>query len=162
MASTIEKTILSVISQTCKDIEYIIVDGKSTDNTMSIIGKYKNNIDLIISEKDTGIYNAMNKGIKNASGDIIYFLNAGDYLYDSNVINEVLPFFNDNPKIELINGDIKKVYSNPNYSIIISRKLSLKKLHNGIQPPHQATFIKRDKLYNLRFFLKIVIKKSLQ
>ena len=73
---TIERTIKSVIEQTHKEIEYIIVDGGSTDNTLDIVDKYKENINILISEKDNGIYDAMNKGIKLATGEILHFLNS--------------------------------------------------------------------------------------
>lgn len=77
---TIEKTILSIISQSYRNIEYIIIDGGSTDNTMQIIYKYRNNISLYISEPDDGIYDAMNKGIKYSTGDIIGIVNSDDWL----------------------------------------------------------------------------------
>jgi len=84
--NSIEITINSVISQTYPHIEYIIVDGGSTDNTLEIIQQYRSKIHLLVSEKDRGIYDAMNKGVDRASGDIINFLNSGDYFYNKNVI----------------------------------------------------------------------------
>ena len=76
---TIESTIQSVLEQDCSSVEYIIIDGNSTDKTLSIIEKYKSKIDLVISENDKGIYDAFNKGIENSSGDIIGFLHADDF-----------------------------------------------------------------------------------
>ena len=82
-AGHIEQTILSVISQTDIEIEYIIVDGGSKDGTLELIGKYKDKISLLISESDRGVYDAMNKGIKHSSGDFVYFLNSGDVFINS-------------------------------------------------------------------------------
>lgn len=76
--NNIEKTILSVLAQTYRNIEYIIIDGASKDNTLSVINKYKDKISKIISEPDSGIYDAMNKGINIANGDYIALLNSGD------------------------------------------------------------------------------------
>lgn len=76
----LEKTIQSVISQSYKNLEYLVIDGASTDASGAVIEKYANQIDYWVSEKDTGIYNAMNKGIKKANGDYLLFLNSGDLL----------------------------------------------------------------------------------
>ncbi len=84
--AVIEKTIQSAVSQTYEDYEYIIIDGASKDNTIDIINKYKDRISKIISEKDKGIYDAMNKGVANASGDYIIFLNADDVFLHENVL----------------------------------------------------------------------------
>ncbi|MGN0006283.1 MAG: glycosyltransferase family 2 protein [Candidatus Gastranaerophilaceae bacterium] len=82
----IEKTIQSVVNQTFEDFEYIIIDGASTDKTLEIVNKYQDKIAKIVSEKDKGIYDAMNKGIANASGDYIIFLNADDVFLHENVL----------------------------------------------------------------------------
>jgi glycosyltransferase involved in cell wall biosynthesis len=103
---TIERTIQSVLAQNCKNVEYIIVDGLSTDNTLSIINTYASKIDVIISEKDSGIYDAINKGIKNAKGDIVGILNADDVFNDDNVLSTILDTFNSNKNLESIIGDI--------------------------------------------------------
>ena len=79
---TIEKTINSVVSQDYDNIEYIIIDGGSNDNTLNIINKYKNHIKTIVSEKDNGIYDGINKGIKKASGEIISLIHANDIFVD--------------------------------------------------------------------------------
>lgn len=91
--NTIEDTINSVISQTYPFLEYIIIDGESTDGTLDVINKYRNRIFNVISESDKGIYDGMNKGILAASGDIIGFLNADDMFYDNTVIQRVVLAF---------------------------------------------------------------------
>lgn len=105
----IEKTTASVFSQTYPHIEYIIIDGGSTDNTLPVINQYKDKIDRIISEPDKGIYDAMNKGINIAKGDILYFLNAGDYLYDKNIVEKVAKEF-EKSNASIVYG--KSIYKN--------------------------------------------------
>ncbi|MDD2340083.1 MAG: glycosyltransferase family 2 protein [Methanosarcina sp.] len=110
----IEKTIESVINQTYSNIEYIIIEGKSTDNTLNILNKYKPDIDILISEKDNGIYDAMNKGLNLAHGDFIYFLNSGDYLYDKDTLAKIITHVNDQNKYDIIYGDF--IYFDENKS----------------------------------------------
>ena len=86
---TIEQTIRSVLNQTYKNIEYIIIDGFSTDNTLNIIERYKDSIAMVVSERDQGIYDAMNKGLSLAKGCFIGFLNADDW-YDENALEIVV------------------------------------------------------------------------
>jgi glycosyltransferase involved in cell wall biosynthesis len=86
----IEKTIRSVIGQTYSDIEYIIIDGGSKDGTLDVIKKYESKIAFWISEKDKGIYDAMNKGLRAAKGDFVLFLNSGDLIADETVIEKVI------------------------------------------------------------------------
>lgn len=86
---TIEQTILSVINQTYPHIEYIIIDGGSTDGTVDIIKKYANRIAYWVSEPDKGIYDAMNKGIRTAKGEWINFMNAGDLFYSKDTLEKV-------------------------------------------------------------------------
>lgn len=85
----LEKTILSVINQTCQDFEYIIIDGGSTDGSVDIIKKYNDRINYWVSEPDKGIYNAMNKGILQAHGEYLNFMNSGDCFFDNEVLNKV-------------------------------------------------------------------------
>lgn len=102
----IEKTIQSVIAQIYPNIEYIIIDGASKDNTLKIIDKYRKNISHITSEKDNGIYDAMNKGVTAATGDIIYFLNGGDYFYSETSIHDIVDEFRENDFYDILFGDI--------------------------------------------------------
>lgn len=98
----LQKTINSVVSQTFIDYEFIIIDGKSTDGSVELICQYKDKISYWVSEKDNGIYNAMNKGISQAKGEYLYFLNSGDALHSSNVLSEI---FKDNPHDSFICGN---------------------------------------------------------
>lgn len=98
----LEKTITSVISQSFSDFEFIIIDGESTDGSIDIINQYKSKISYWVSEKDSGIYNAMNKGIRQAKGEYLYFLNSGDALHNENVLHHI---FNDDPHEPFICGN---------------------------------------------------------
>lgn len=111
----IERTIQSVIAQDYKDIEYIVVDGNSTDGTKQIVEKYLSNISKFISEPDSGIYDAMNKGLRLATGDIIYFLNADDYFFDNSIIQKVVEQFLDYPNIAVLHG--MTIAINPPYPV---------------------------------------------
>ncbi len=102
----IENAINSVLNQIYENIEYIIIDGASTDNTVPIITKYKSRIGFFLSEPDSGMYEAMNKGIKAATGDILYFLNSDDVFYDKYVIENVVKMFKKNIDADLIYGPI--------------------------------------------------------
>lgn len=102
----IENAIYSVLNQSYENIEYIIIDGASKDNTVSIINKYRSVMACFISEPDKGMYEAMNKGIKAATGDILYFLNSDDVFYDEYVVENVVKVFQKNNNVELIYGPI--------------------------------------------------------
>ena len=93
-AATLEDTIQSVLNQSYDNIEYLIIDGKSTDGTLDIISKYKDKISKVISEKDNGLYDAINKGINLATGDVIALLHADDFYIDQDVIKEYAKIFN--------------------------------------------------------------------
>ncbi len=99
----LEKTLTSIFKQTYKNIEVIIIDGGSTDETLHIISKYNDSIDMFISERDDGIYDAMNKGIDIATGDFITFLNADDEYYSETTIEEL--FSDIDEKTDVVYGD---------------------------------------------------------
>jgi len=140
----IEKSIQSVLSQDYAFIEYVIIDGCSTDGTVEIIRAYKEKISIFISEPDDGIYYAMNKGIKLASGDIIGILNSDDVFADNNIISNIVEEFILR-KIDLIWGDIvffdKKKKIRRFYS---GKDISPSSFNYGIMPPHPAVFIKKE------------------
>lgn len=103
--NTIEDTLLSVFKQTCKNFELIVIDGASKDTTLEIIKKYWDQISYFVSEPDSGVYDAMNKGIKAASGDFLIFLNADDVFCDENVLEEVSKALEKNPDVKFLFGD---------------------------------------------------------
>lgn len=105
----IENAIQSVLSQDYKNIEYIIVDGGSTDKTLEIVNTYKDKIAKVISERDKGIYDAMNKGIAVSTGEILYFLNSDDRLYDPTVISKISNEFDTFPEIGVAYGKVLKI-----------------------------------------------------
>jgi glycosyltransferase involved in cell wall biosynthesis len=104
--SSIALTIKSVIEQTYQNIEFIIIDGGSNDGTTNIIIKNKAHIDYYTSEPDTGIYNAMNKGIAVSKGDILFFLNADDRFCDERVVEDVVGIFNKDLSLDLVYGNV--------------------------------------------------------
>jgi glycosyltransferase involved in cell wall biosynthesis len=110
----IEETIQSVINQTYKNIEYIIIDGGSTDATIDIIGKYKNRISKIISEPDRGMYDAINKGINVSNGRFFTYLNSDDCLHRDS-ISKVVSYFSENENIEFLYGSMDFIDSNSKY-----------------------------------------------
>ncbi|HET6243370.1 MAG: glycosyltransferase [Bacteroidetes bacterium] len=145
-ADTIEDTIKSVLSQNYPNIEYIIVDGESTDNTKVIIEKYRDKINTFISEKDNGIYSAMNKGVKLATGHIVGILNSDDLYSDPNVITNVVNKFL-NPSVEGIYGDL--VYVSRTNTDKVSRVWKAGEYKEGMflkgwMPPHPSFFVKRN------------------
>lgn len=103
--ATIERTLQGVLSQTYRDIEYIVVDGLSSDRTLAIVHQCGDRLAKVISEPDSGIYAAMNKGIRLASGDWLYFANADDYLFDENVVQDVVRFLKDHPTCDFVYGN---------------------------------------------------------
>lgn len=158
---TIEETIKSVISQDYKDLEYIIIDGASTDGTLDVIREYQKQFPIIlVSEKDEGIYDAMNKGINLATGDYLNFMNSGDCFFEKNTITKVAPSLDSN---DIVYGNTEIVYTNFKTT---KNEPTPKKLWMG-RIPHQSAFIKSDimkkHLYNkanklvadLEFFMKV-------
>ena len=115
---TIEDTFKSVQSQSYKDIEYIVIDGGSKDNTLELINQYKEIIDYSVSEKDNGLYDAMNKGIEKATGDVIGFLNSDDLFCDDMAVEKVMNVFNENSKIDSVYADIYYVDQNNTDKIV--------------------------------------------
>ena len=141
---TIEDTIQSVINQNYENIEYNIIDGGSNDKTHEIINKYKSNISNIISEKDSGIYDAMNKGINISSGDIIGILNSDDIYMDKNVITDIVSKIKDNDAIYADLVYVDRFNINKVNRYWKSGKYKKGAFLYGWMPPHPTFFVKRD------------------
>lgn len=145
---TVSDTIESIFFQTHKDIEYIIIDGLSRDKTLSIISDYQQKFNIkLISEKDSGLYDAMNKGVKLASGDIVGILNSDDYYYSEEVLGKVNKIFESDPSISAVYGDILYIDNddkNKETRYWKSGKYNEKKLRSGWIIPHPSLFVKRE------------------
>jgi glycosyltransferase involved in cell wall biosynthesis len=143
VASDLERTIQSVLMQNFKDYEYIIIDGKSSDNTFKILKQYEKQITKIISESDTGIYDAMNKGISLAAGRYLLFLNAGDELLHENILNIAAERIDKNP-VDIFFGHTLEVDKKTGLAYVRSQRPYLNNLILFRQTiAHQAAFISR-------------------
>lgn len=141
---TIETTMLSILGQTFQDIEYLIVDGKSSDGTLDIVDRYKNdNRVRLFSEKDSGLYNAMNKAIDLCTGDYIIFMNSGDVFCDDKVIEDMLPHLQEDR--DLVYGNVIRKTLNGNMLEKYHGRYKLMcLLLMGKMMSHQALFTKSD------------------
>lgn len=151
-AKTLEQTIQSVINQTHKNIEYIIVDGGSTDDTLDIIKQYQDQIDLWVSEPDKGLYDAMNKGVKKAKGEIIGMINSDDW-YESNTVELIVEAFKKNPEKKIFHGDRFDILENGTKRLRKFHPSRFKFLYYGMTYNHPSMFVHRDEyqshLYNI-------------
>lgn len=146
---TIEQTINSVVNQTYSNIEYIIIDGGSTDGTVDIIKKYEDKIIYWVSEPDKGIYDAMNKGIDVSSGDYIYFLGADDCLVDVDVIRAISSFLNE--ESDLLSAPVWIVDEKSRLEILSQRSINKGDLLRGKMIPHQGVFVKGKIMRQYKF-----------
>lgn len=158
-ARTIQGCIESVLAQDYSDIEYIIVDGGSKDGTVDIVKGFGDRIAKFVSEKDKGIYDAMNKGIRMATGDVVGILNADDFFYDTNTISQVTAAFKADPGLDATIADI--VFVNDDNTRILRHysagKWRPSKFAWGFMPPHPSFFCKRH-LFNELGYYKIDYK----
>ena len=145
-AETIQETIESVFSQDCTDFEYLVVDGGSTDGTVNIIESFGNRINKFISEPDQGIYDAMNKGIGLAQGELIGFINSDDVYSSKEVLKKVAGVFSD-PSIDACYGDLCYVKRDDISSVVRywrSSEFSPGLFLRGWCPPHPTFFVRRN------------------
>jgi glycosyltransferase involved in cell wall biosynthesis len=153
-AKTIEACIQSVIMQDLPNIQHIVIDGASTDNTLEILKKYQHHISNLVSEPDKGIYDAMNKGIKLARGDIICFLNADDQYANEHVLSTVVKHIQQY-ELDALLGDVVFFNSKDSDKIIRryrSDRFSPSKLAWGWMPSHPAIFLKKNIMDQVGYF----------
>ncbi|RZL46748.1 MAG: glycosyltransferase [Pedobacter sp.] len=136
----LEKTIKSVVDQTYHDIEYLVVDGGSTDGSIDVIQKYQDQVSWFCSEKDNGIYNAMNKGIKQSNGEYLLFLNSGDFLIENTIIEKIEAFGLDK---DLIYGDLTFFDTEKKWNWLLPDMLTFEHFYKSTIP-HPSTFIKKQ------------------
>ena len=130
--------------QSNQNFEWIVVDGKSTDGTLDILSKYQKRINILISEEDNGVYFAMNKGIKQAHGKYLLFMNGGDLFYNEKIVEMLLPYL-EKEKADVFYGDSYRLFENEKYCFIKTYPDKLTKsffLTNTLA--HQSSFIKKE------------------
>jgi len=149
--NNIQKTIVSVLNQEFKNFEYIIIDGNSKDSTVSLINKYKDNINYVISEDDDGIYHAMNKGAKISNGEFIVYVNSGDLL-TVNALKLIQSKINEKPNIDFVFGTVKRHYTKDTLTKYGFNKKRL--IYNfDFATSHSTGFyIRRSKFEEIGFF----------
>lgn len=155
----LEDTIRSVIAQTYRNVEYIIVDGGSKDHTLEIADQYREHISRIISEPDKGLYDAMNKGIRLATGDYLCFLNAGDKLHDHDTLQQAIHTLKDKEQPDVIYGETAIVDDEGHFlhmrRLSTPDRLDWKSFKQGMLVCHQAFFAHRElavkHLYDLQY-----------
>ena len=153
----LERTVLSVRSQSYPNIEYIVVDGNSTDGTLDLIKKYQTSIDRLLIEPDEGLYDAMNKGLQLASGDYVWFLNAGDTLYSETTVQEIVNALSGGNLPDIIYGETQIVDKQGNplsmRRLKAPENLSWQSFSMGMLVCHQSFLVKRTiaEQYDLQY-----------
>ncbi len=147
----LENTLLSAMNQTFQDFELVIIDGGSKDNTLEIAQKFSSKIGYLVSEKDNGIYDAMNKGVKAANGKWIYFLNAGDAFYNNSVLST---FFDKNipQHIQLIYGQIETKNEPTGINYKAGKSVVISDFYHSYPICHQATFSRKSLFESIGYF----------
>ena len=155
--AVIEDTIQSVISQTYHHVEYIVIDGASNDRTMSIVNRYRERISVVVSEPDRGLYDAMNKGIRLATGDYLCFLNAGDSFHEDDTLLRMAHSIHEPQLPDVLYGETELVDREGHFlrmrRLSVPDALTWKSFRQGMLVCHQAFFARRDRVvpYDLRY-----------
>ncbi|RTL30680.1 MAG: glycosyltransferase [Burkholderiales bacterium] len=144
---TIEAALQSILRQKGVDIELIVIDGASTDRTMDILHRYVDHVAMLRSEPDNGIYDALNKGLKLASGDVVGFLHADDMYADDLVVSDIVSAFSSSPDVDAIYGDLQYVSKEQPHAVVRhwrSGDYSYALLKRGWMPPHPTFYVRRS------------------
>ncbi len=152
---TLQDTIFSASNQSCSKFEFIVIDGVSNDGSIEILRDNEKFVSQWISEPDTGMYDAMNKGIHMATGDVVGILNSDDVFYDDQVLSKVAAAFKKNPELDAVIGDIVFVKEDDLNQVV--RKYSAKnwkpaKFAWGYMPPHPSFFVRREWFEKLGYY----------
>lgn len=153
--ATIEKSIRSVLGQDYPNIEYIVIDGNSTDGTKEIIQSYSDRITTYISEPDNGMYDAINKGLRLATGDIVGLLHSDDEFYDLAVVNKIVAAFKSTPDTDCVYGNGIYVSNDTEERIVRNRiggVYDFKKIKLGWLPLHPTVYLKKSVIDNYGFY----------
>jgi len=159
-SETLEETLQSVAEQTYADIEYIVIDGESTDDTLNILKKYSDIINILVSEPDNGLYDAMNKGIALSNGKFVMFLNSDDVLNNNNTIKNIICEI-DKHSLNVVYGDISFFNDDVNKTLRLWKSSKFKKqnINKGWHPPHPGFTVSKEIFNEVGVFnskLKIV------
>lgn len=155
--ATLEKTIQSVLAQTYPNVEYIVVDGASKDNTLAIINRYRPQLSKVVSEPDKGLYDAMNKGIGLATGDYLCFLNAGDTFFSASTLQEMVDTLPAERQPDVIYGETALVDAEGHFvrmrRLQAPEVLTWRSFRQGMLVCHQAFFARRELVpqYDLQY-----------
>ncbi|MDR3217906.1 MAG: glycosyltransferase [Dysgonamonadaceae bacterium] len=156
----LEQTMQSVFAQTYPNIEYIVIDGGSVDGTINIIRKYNDRLSFWVSEKDKGIYDAMNKGIRQSKGELIGMINAGDY-YEPDAVQVMVEAYNQHPDYAIFHGNINLLNEDGTFFKVKKPNPDLSQFYKGMSVYHPTLFVQktvygtkqnfRENLYNIHF-----------
>ena len=154
-AATIADTLASVAAQTHPDIEHIVIDGASTDNTVALVRQHGTRVASLVSERDRGIYDAMNKGLKLATGDLIGFLNADDVYADDGAVSAIVNAATLEPSASAVYGDLVYAAQDDLTKVIRlwrSGSFAHTRLRYGWMPPHPTFYVRADRLASIGQF----------
>jgi glycosyltransferase involved in cell wall biosynthesis len=152
--ATVGEMIESIRTQTHADIEHLVIDGKSSDGTLDVVEKYRDSIAVLVSEPDAGIYDALNKGLRLASGDIVGFLHADDVLATEHAIARIAHAFAD-PTVDAVYGDLEYVSNKDTRRVLRYWRAGAcdqKKLSRGWMPPHPTFYTRKSTYERLGYF----------